>query len=55
MYIHANTSIHTLTNSRIQSGLIAVLSIAAFIVGMVTVVMTWKSTMCGSFHAIYFY
>jgi len=44
MHIHANSSIHTLTNSRIQSGLIAVLSIAAFIVGMITTVMTWKST-----------
>ncbi|KAI9507853.1 hypothetical protein F5148DRAFT_64684 [Russula earlei] len=36
--------IYSLTSSRVQSGLVVVLSITAFVIGMITVVMTWKNT-----------
>ncbi|KAI0000706.1 hypothetical protein BJV74DRAFT_129920 [Russula compacta] len=36
--------IHGLTHSFVQSGLVVVLSTSAFVIGMVTVVLAWKTT-----------
>jgi len=34
-------SIHSLTHSRLQSGLVSAFSVVSFIVGVVTIVTTW--------------
>ena len=39
------SSIHSLTKSRLQSGLVLVFSTSAFVIAIVTTVMTWDSSL----------
>jgi hypothetical protein len=44
------SSIYALTKSRIQSGLVVLFSVIAYVLGTITLMVTWKTTWFGCFH-----